>query len=78
MKFLLVLAVLLVAFWIWRNNRLEDRRDKAPPPRQPGLPVAMVACDLCGTHLPEAEVVKGSQGVYCCQEHRRQHEGSIR
>ncbi|UJW79698.1 PP0621 family protein [Hydrogenophaga sp. SL48] len=75
MKFLLVLAVVLVAFWIWRNNRLNERPG-APPPRGPGKPVAMVACDHCGTHLPEAEVVRGQQGVYCCQEHRRQNEGA--
>ena len=75
MKFLLVLTVVLVAFWIWRNNRVSDRRD-APPPHKPGQPLVMVACDHCGTHLPEAEVVRGQQGVYCCHEHRRQREGS--
>lgn len=74
MKFLLVLAVVLVAFWIWRNNRLNERPG-TPPARAPGKPVAMVACDHCGTHLPEVEVIKGQRGVYCCQEHRRQNEG---
>ena len=48
MKFLLVLAVVLVAFWIWRNNRLNERPG-APPPPAPGKPVAMLACDHCGT-----------------------------
>jgi uncharacterized protein len=76
MKFLLVLAVVLVAFWIWRNNRIGERRDQAPPPARPQVPQAMVACDHCGTHLPETEAVKGDRGVYCCQEHRRQREGS--
>lgn len=76
MKFLLVLAVLLVAFWIWRNNRRAERTERSPPPRRPGLPVVMVACDVCGTHLPGAEAVSGARGVYCCAEHRRQNEGA--
>ena len=74
MKFLLVLAVLLVAFWIWRNNRLEARRDQKRPPVRPQAPVVMVSCGLCGTHLPETEAVRGNSGVYCSQEHRRQRE----
>jgi uncharacterized protein len=75
MKFLLVLAVVLVAFWIWRNNRLGERDEARPPaPRAPQRPAIMVACAQCGMHLPDAEAVRGHQGVYCCQEHRRQRE----
>ncbi|WP_374411493.1 PP0621 family protein [Hydrogenophaga sp.] len=79
MKFLLVLAVLAVAFWIWRNNReseARDRRDAAPA--RPPAPQPMIACARCGTHVPEQEAVKGNAGHYCCAEHRRQHEASPR
>jgi uncharacterized protein len=78
MKFLLVLAVLLVAFWIWRNNRQADRTSGQPERRDAAQPLPMIACDLCGTHLPEGEAVKGSDGRYCCQEHRRQRETTPR
>jgi uncharacterized protein len=71
MKFLLVVAVLVVAFWVWRNNR---RRQAAPPPTR-RLPEPMVACAQCGTHLPDKEAVKSAQGTYCSEAHRRQHEG---
>ena len=75
MKFILVLAVLLVAFWIWRNNRLGDRDEpRSAAPRRPQTPAVMVACSQCGTHLPETEAIGGSNGVYCCHEHRRQRE----
>ena len=77
MKYLLVLAVVMVAVWIWRHNRLNE--DAAPAVRrQPRLrePTRMVACRDCGTHLPEDEAVVGRQGVYCSAEHRRRHEGS--
>jgi len=70
MKYLLVLAVVLVAFWIWRNNRIQRN---APPPPKPGPkpPVVMVQCRHCGTHLPEGEALVGRHGSYCSDEHRR-------
>ena len=79
MKYLLVLAVVMVAFYIWRNNRLGDRADAprqaSPPPGRAKVPAIMVACRQCGTHLPETEAVQGSQGAYCSADHRRQYEG---
>lgn len=81
MKYLLVLVVVMVAFYIWRNNRLGNRGEaarKAPPPpqgRANNVPVIMVACQQCGTHLPETEAVQGQQGPYCSAEHRRLREG---
>lgn len=75
MKYLLVLSVVLIAFWVWRNNRREDIQRRRPTrPEQPALPVTMVACQHCGTHLPETESVKGTGGHYCSDEHRQQHE----
>ena len=78
MKFLLVLLVLLIAFWIWRNNRQTPDRENTPTARPARGPVAMIACTQCGTHVPEAETVQGPQGQYCCAEHRRQHEAAAR
>ena len=80
MKYLLVLAVVVVAFYIWRHNRLGDRAEaarKAPPPPQgrANVPAIMVACQQCGTHLPETEAVPGREGHYCSAEHGRLHEG---
>lgn len=78
MKYLLVMAVVLVAFWIWRHNRLGSRDRSQPPPavpRAPNTPAIMVTCAHCGMHLPEVEAVRGQQGgVFCCPEHRRLRE----
>lgn len=82
MKYLLVLAVVLVAFYIWRTNReraweeavaKEAERHAAKPrhPGQPAAPAQMVVCHHCGLHLPRAESVEGSLGHYCSPEHRR-------
>jgi uncharacterized protein len=80
MKYLLVLLVLVVAFWLWRNNRRSEQQAHTPPRSQPpaASPVAMIACSQCGTHVPQAEVIEGVQGRYCCPEHRRQHEAGVR
>lgn len=77
MKYLLVLVVVFVAFYIWRNNRIADRSQARPPtpPEAPRLPVVMVACQQCGTHLPLSETVKGALGPYCSPDHRRLKEG---
>jgi uncharacterized protein len=82
MKYLLVLAVVAVAFYVWRNNRRIERQEReaaAPPPRPaargPGQPMAMVACRACGTHLPQTEAITGREGSYCSAEHRQRIEG---
>lgn len=71
MKYLLVVIVVLLAVWLWRNNRRveKDGQPKAPPP--PGLPQDMVRCPVCSVHLPRVDALAGPDGsLYCCQEHR--------
>ncbi|MBX3610679.1 MAG: hypothetical protein KF871_12360 [Hydrogenophaga sp.] len=77
MKYLLVFAVVMVAYWIWRNNRREEMAARAAPKarRAVAAPVTMVACRVCGTHMPHTEAVQGREGVYCSQEHRQRIEG---
>ncbi|MDP2074905.1 MAG: PP0621 family protein [Hydrogenophaga sp.] len=77
MKYLLVLAVVMVAFYVWRHNRIADRSQSRPPPPPPAspLPVVMVACRHCGTHLPQGDTVQGALGPYCSADHRRLKEG---
>lgn len=76
MKFLLVFAVVLVAVWIWRNNRQHDLDHGAgsAPRRRAPRTTTMVVCDQCGMHLPEEEAVRGRSGTYCGHEHRRLSE----
>ena len=74
MKFLLVLAVVLVGFWVWRSSR----QGRKPPPVRPGgaaeKAIEMVRCDVCGVHCPSADSVAGKLGVYCSAQHRSQAE----
>lgn len=72
MKYLVLVAVIVIAYLVWRNNRLEHRRgDGARKDAAPGAPQAMVGCALCGLHLPQPDAVRGADGrFYCSQEHR--------
>ena len=76
MKYLLVMGLVLVVFWIWRHNREAERdaaapRAPAPPQRETAI-TEMVACDVCGVHLPKSEALIGGRGIYCSDAHRRQ------
>jgi len=80
MKYLLVLAVLWVAIWLWRKNRREEMhdamRERAAKARQQqrtaaSQPQAMVRCAHCGLHLPATDAIAGPGGaVYCSTAHR--------
>lgn len=74
MKYLLVFAVLAVAFYVWRAGRRDAPRDL--PPQQPqagsGKPQDMVQCASCAVHLPRGDALAGPDGtVYCSEEHRQ-------
>jgi uncharacterized protein len=72
MKYLLVLAIVLVAVWIWRNNRRAEQQQ--PPSAKAPLPAPqdMVRCPVCSVHLPRTDALAGPDGrLYCCQEHRQ-------
>jgi uncharacterized protein len=79
MKYLLVLAVVFVAIWLWRKARREELRSRPPPPRATpavGKPQAMVRCAHCGLHLPAADAISGPDGaVYCSVAHRQAGSG---
>ena len=70
MKYLLVIAVVAVAYLLWRNARLAERGAAPKPPPSHG-PQEMVSCPVCSVHLPRADAVAGGDGrLYCSQEHR--------
>ena len=69
MKYLVLLAVLAIAYLVWRNGRIRERRSTHRPPL--AAPQEMVSCTACGVHLPRPDAVRGADGrYYCCNEHR--------
>jgi uncharacterized protein len=74
MKFLLLIAVVLLVLWLWRGSRDDgrpgagtSRRGPAQPPQQQ----EMIQCPVCLVHLPRSDALPGPDGqLYCCAEHR--------
>ncbi len=75
MKIVLVLAVVLVCVWLFRLNRRSDEgrsggQQERPADAPAAMALDMVRCSQCDIHLPQADAVKGRDGMYCSLEHR--------
>ncbi len=71
MKYLVLLAVLAIAYGMWRSKH------RPPPPtpqsgRRPSSPAVqdMVACAHCGLHLPRTDALPQGGQFYCSADHR--------
>jgi uncharacterized protein len=77
MKYLLVILLVLVVFWLWRSGRPSQKNSEQPgrphgtPPKENEIP-EMVACGVCHVHLPKSEALIGRDGFYCSEAHRRE------
>ena len=77
MKYILVLAVVLIAVFVWRSNRVVRKAPGARPGKagKDGVKaIEMVRCDVCGVHCPKIDSLVGKRGVYCTAQHRSQAE----
>ena len=84
-KYLLIIGIALVVYWLWRQGRLDEAKEaRSAPPAPPAVrpapgsdttPQDMVACAHCGLHLPRSEALAdgpgGSAPFYCSATHRQ-------
>lgn len=72
LKYLLVLAVVVLVLWAVRRAALPPPPPRPPrPPEPPAQLEAMVRCSHCGLHLPRSDAVAGPDGeLYCSPAHR--------
>ncbi|MDR1461745.1 MAG: hypothetical protein LBI68_01195 [Azoarcus sp.] len=49
------------------------RFGRAPAP-QIRATERILACSVCGVHVPESEGVRTAEAFFCCEEHRRAYE----
>jgi uncharacterized protein len=72
-KWLLLIAIVWVAYMLWRKGQAADTPRQGSAAPRTGEPQDMVCCPVCSVHLPRAEALPGPDGrLYCSQEHRLQ------
>ncbi len=65
MRILILLAIGLLLFLIFRNLLRKARSERQANPREEH----MVRCQHCGLHLLPQEAVRKDQQYFCSQEH---------
>lgn len=66
-KFLLLILVIVVAWWLAKGFRRKNAAKDAPE----AAPEQMVTCGHCGLYLPQSEAICEGDRFFCCAEHRR-------
>jgi uncharacterized protein len=80
-KFLLLVGLCVFAgMWLLRaagppakSKRDGAKQDGAGSESTEATGEAMVRCKHCGMYFPRSEAVVDSAGMFCGEEHRRQH-----
>lgn len=67
MKYLVLLAVLGIAYALWRN---QHRREQVRQHHKIKAPQDMVACAHCGVHLPRCDALVKTGQHFCSPAHR--------
>ena len=75
MKYVVLIAVIVIVLWLLRAGRTARRADEGAPPKPaapPAVQQEMVECPVCRVHLPRGDALPGPGGqLYCCAEHRQ-------
>lgn len=79
MKYLFILALLALVFFLWQAKRradLNQEKTRKTPTRSTPAPAPMpttdmVACAVCQVHLPRHEALLLEGASYCCEAHRQ-------
>jgi uncharacterized protein len=77
-KFLLLIAVFIIAYLVIQHSARRGKVGEQRPRPGPGKshsgtapPENMVRCGVCGVHLPRSESLTSSGVYYCSEEHLR-------
>lgn len=76
MKFLLLIAIVLLVAWLWRGNRgTGSGSGSAAADGRAAQQQEMIRCPVCSVHFPRSDALPGPDGqLYCCAEHRARAE----
>ena len=73
MRFILLIVLVVVAFWVIR--RALRSFNKPNSPERPPIQGELVSCARCGMHLPRAEAREAGGVLFCSEEHARLGSG---
>ena len=73
LKWVLIAAVVAWGVWSWRRMQRRGNLPQASSRGEGGGMQATWACVHCGVHAAQAEMVRGTHGVYCCIQHCQAH-----
>lgn len=71
-KYLLMIALAVVVWWMWRKSRAQDAATQRPPAQRAAE--RMVKCSYCGVNQPVSESLLAGGRYYCCAAHRQAAE----
>ena len=77
MKYLLLIGLLALVFFLLGAKRARPPEVNKSKPKPEPLPQDMLKCAHCGLHLPRDEALPGRGGVFCSAEHRQAHEAGV-
>ncbi|MFK7731807.1 MAG: PP0621 family protein [Pseudomonadales bacterium] len=72
MGFIGLLRLLAVLFCIWLIWRFVKKKTAGSGQATAQSSGSMVACQVCGTHVPEDNAIRSDDAWYCSAEHRDQ------
>ena len=67
MKYLLLIALVAVIWWVWKKRA---QRPAAGPARAAPDPEQMVVCAHCGVYLPQSDSIAANGARFCSEAHR--------
>ncbi len=70
MKYLLVMAIVMLVVWRWHSARRGPQRPLQTAKSPTLAPTDMLRCSHCGLHVPAQDAVRGARGAYCGAPHR--------
>ena len=68
MKYLLLIGLVSVVWWLWRKSRGSSPAAAEPPTSQREAE-RMVPCARCGVNQPVSESILANGRYYCCPAH---------
>jgi uncharacterized protein len=78
LRFVLLIAAVLLLVWLVRSARRTDKPDppapRGPPAERGAASDTMVACAHCGVHLPRGDALEAGGLHFCGEPHRLEHQ----